>query len=247
MATWSQEFEGPAGAVPDPTVWVAEVGGGGWGDSQLQTYAEPPANAFLTGTGQLAIVARHDARVAGGVTSARLTTRGRVGFRYGRFEARMRVPAGVGVWPAFWMLGTDIDEVGWPACGEIDVMEYVGVDPTAVHGTLHGPGYAGLGNGRGGRHLAECPLSDDFHTYRVDWNPDAISWSLDGVEYLRLTPADVPGPWPFDHPFFLIVNLAIGGAWSGNQPAGLRLPATMVVDWIRVTDAEIDVTPDWRR
>ena len=221
-------------------MWLAEVGGGGWGDAQEQTYTQPPANAFLTGRGQLAIVARADTDLTGGVTSARLTTRGRVAFRYGVIAARIKVPAGAGVWPAFWMLGTDIDEVGWPACGEIDVMEYVGADPGAVHGTVHGPGYAGIGGGVGRRHLTASTLSDDFHTYAVEWEPGRLAWSIDGDEYFRVTPDTVPGPWPFDRPFFLLVNLAIGGRWPGNESAGSALPAELLVDWIRVDGSEID-------
>ncbi len=147
MAIWTQEFDGPVGSAPDPSAWIAELGGGGWGDDQLQSYTRPPANAYLTGSGQLAIVAREDPDVPGGISSARLTTHGLVSFRYGRIAARIKVPSTAGTWPAFWMLGTDIDTVGWPACGEIDVMEHVGSDPTAVHGTVHGTGYAGIGHG----------------------------------------------------------------------------------------------------
>lgn len=244
MATWAQEFEGPEGAPPDQSVWVAEVGGGGWGDAQEQTYTQPPANAYLTGRGQLAIVARDDPDL--GVTSARLTTRGQVAFRYGVIAARMKVPPGAGVWPAFWMLGTDIGEVGWPACGEIDVMEYVGGDPTAVHGTVHGPGYAGVGLGIGCRHPAASLLSDRFHTFAVQWQPERLSWSVDGDEYFRVTPDTVPGPWPFDHPFFLVLNLAIGGTWPGNAPAASTLPAELLIDWIRVTDSEVTRAGDLR-
>jgi beta-glucanase (GH16 family) len=141
------------------------------------------------------------------------------------------------------MLGADIDDVGWPACGEIDVMEYVGSDPPAVHGTVHGPGYAGVGGGIGRRHEAAGPLSDDFHEYSVDWTPESLVWRLDGEEYFRLTPAGVPGPWRFEHPHFLVLNLAIGGSWPGNELDPAALPAELLVDWVRVTDAEIDRTP----
>jgi beta-glucanase (GH16 family) len=238
MSTWSHEFEGPAGAPPDATVWDAERGGGGWGDDQKQFYTAPPANAVLTGDG-LAITARADAAVPGGISSARLTTRGKVALRYGRFAARIRVPSGLGVWPAFWMLGTDIDEVGWPACGEIDVMEHVGSDPTAVFGTVHGSGYAGVGRGIGRRHPSGSILADDFHIYGVDWGRDHVAWHLDGREYFRVTPESLPGPWPFDHFFFLILNLAFGGRWPGNDPAPSSLPAGMLVDWVRVTGTEV--------
>ena len=243
MMGWAQEFDGPAGAPPDPSVWVAELGGGGWGDDQLQSYSQPPANAYLTGSGQLAIVARDGADAAGGISSARLTTRGLVAFRYGRVAARIKVPSGAGVWPAFWMLGTDIDAVGWPACGEIDVMEHVGSDPTAVHGTVHGTGYAGIGHGVGHRFDTRSRLSDDFHTYAVAWSAASISWQLDGHEYFRVAAADVPGPWPFDKAFFLIINLAIGGRWPGNEPDASTLPAEMLIDWIRVDGSEVQESP----
>jgi beta-glucanase (GH16 family) len=243
MSVWAQEFDGPAGDAPDPSVWLAELGGGGWGDDQLQSYTPPPANAYLTGSGQLAIVARDEPDVLGGISSARLTTRGLVSFRYGHIAARIKVPSGAGVWPAFWMLGTDIDVVGWPACGEIDVMEHAGSDPSAVHGTVHGTGYAGVGHGIGHRFDTGSPLSDDFHTYSVDWVPGFISWHLDGNEYFRATAADVPGPWPFDQSFFLVINLAIGGSWPGNEPDASTLPAEMLIDWIRVVDSEVQASP----
>lgn len=239
MTSWSHEFAGRAGAAPDPSVWIADLGGGGWGDGQQQVYTRPPANAALTGSGQLAITARADHAVPGGVSSARLTTKGRVAFRFGRIAARIKVPSGAGVWPAFWMLGTDIDEVGWPACGEIDVMEFAGADPTAVHGTAHAPGYAGVGRGAGRRHAIDEPLSDDFHTYAVDWAPERLSWLLDDEEYFRATPDTVPGGWPFDHFFFLVLNLAIGGDWPGNHRDRSTLPAEMLIDGIDVSGSEV--------
>ena len=144
------------------------------------------------------------------------------------------MPAGPGLWSAFWMLGTDIDDVGWPACGEIDVMEHVGRTPSAVHGTLHGPGYAGLAGGIGHAHDAGTDLGAGFHVYGVDWSADRVTWLLDGRPYGTLTPRDVPGPWPFDHDFYLLVNLAVGGDWPGNATAEPALPATMLVDWVRV-------------
>ena len=147
------------------------------------------------------------------------------------------------MWPAFWMLGTDIDPVGWPACGEIDVIEHVGSDPTAVHGTVHGPGYAGVGHGVGHRFDTRSRLSDDVHTYAVAWSAAFISWQLDGHEYFRVAAADVPGPWPFDKAFFLMINLAIGGRWPGNEPDASTLPAEMLIDWIRVDGSEVQESP----
>ena len=147
-------------------------------------------------------------------TSARLITKDRAAFSHGLVQARIRLPRGRGVWPAFWMLGQNIDEVGWPACGEIDVMENFGDDPATVHGTVHGPGYAGHA-GITASHTADASLADDFHVYSVHWEPDRIRWYLDDELYRTLTPDDLHGsPWVFDHDFFLLVNVAVGGTFS---------------------------------
>ena len=229
MPTWADDFDGPAGSAPGRW-WTAEVGAGG--DRELQTYRA--GNAELDGSGRLALTARNEPD--GTLTSARLITKGAVTVVHGCVEARIRVPAGQGVWPAFWMLGTDIDAVGWPECGEIDVMEVVGSEPRTVHGTLHGPGYAGVGHGIGTAHGAGAPLADGFHVYGVEWRHGRVTWLLDGAPYATLTPADVPsGGWRFEHEFYLLLNLAIGGPWPGNQAEEPRLPATMLVDWVRVS------------
>jgi beta-glucanase (GH16 family) len=172
------------------------------------------------------------------VTSARLTTHTRFSVGCGRVAARMKVPTGAGLWSAFWMLGEDLGSVGWPACGEIDVVEHVGSDPTATHGTLHGPGYSGIHGGIGRRHDHGTPLGDDFHVYAVDRWPDRISWSLDGTVHTTLTRDSVPGPWPFGQPFHLLLNLAVGGAWPGLETGRFDLPAVLEVDWIRVWERD---------
>nr|WP_276610746.1 glycoside hydrolase family 16 protein [Kineococcus siccus] len=177
---------------------------------------------------------RREGRVL--ATSARLLTHGLVAVRGGRVAARLRVPRGAGLWSAFWMLGEDVDAVGWPACGEIDVVEHVTSDPTAAHGTLHGPGYCGLGGGIGHRHDTGADLAAAFHTFAVDWTPGRITWSVDGVATSTLTPDEVPGPWPFDHPFHLLLDLAVGGAWPGVDTDAPTLPATLEVAWVRVWD-----------
>jgi beta-glucanase (GH16 family) len=211
----------------DPALWAPELGGGGWGCGQAQEYTA--ANTSVSDAGHLLVTALP------GPTSARLVTRERFAVRYGRVAASLKVPAGRGLWSAFWMLGEDIGEVGWPACGEIDVMEHVTSDPAAVHGTLHGPGYSGLAGGVGRRLDAGAPLSAAFHEYAVEWTPDRVTWLLDDVAYSTLTPADVPGPWPFRHPFHLLLNLAVGGDWPGLEPAAeATLPATLEVAWVRV-------------
>ena len=240
VLTWSEEFGAAPGSPPDPRTWTAEVGGGGWGSHQVQHYTEPPANAAVDANGCLAIIARRD---AGGVTSARLITKDKLHLRYGRIEARIRVPAGIGMWPAFWMLGADIDRAEWPHCGEIDVMEYVGSQPTTVHGTVHGPDFAGLEQGIGHAHDAGVALAENFHVYGVEWGPDRVSWLLDGQTYFTLGPADTPhNAWPFQHDFFLVLNLAISGDWPGNRNDNPDLPATMKVDWIRAHDAAVRST-----
>jgi beta-glucanase (GH16 family) len=228
VITWSDDFDGPAGSPPGAW-WTAEVGPGA--DRELQTYRAQ--NAALDGAGRLAITARREPD--GARTSARLITKGAVALRHGRVEARIQVPAGRGMWPAFWMLGTDIDAVGWPECGEIDVMEVVGSEPRTVHGTLHGPGYAGVEHGIGTAHDTGEPLADGFHVYGVDWRPGRVTWLLDGEPYATLEPADVPaGAWRCENEFYLLLNLAIGGPWPGNEVEEPQLPASMLVDWVRV-------------
>ena len=239
---WSDEFNGAAGEAVDSTKWVADTGGHGWGNQERQYYTAG-ANALLDGGGNLVITARVSTDSSRqcwyGVcryTSARLKTKGRFETTYGRFEARIRVPRGQGIWPAFWMLGADIDQVGWPQCGEIDVMENIGREPNIVHGTVHGPGYSGA-NGIGGAYtLATAPLADDFHIFAVEWTPGEIRWLIDGTEYRRLTPAGLPAgaAWVFNHPFFMLLNVAVGGAWPGEPDASTVLPQQMLVDYVRV-------------
>jgi beta-glucanase (GH16 family) len=208
---WSDEFDGPAGSAPDPGIWTAETGGHGWGNKELQYYTGDGENACLDGTGNLVItVRRTDQRAAdsryGGreYTSARLITLGRMTLRYGLVQARMRLPGGRGIWPAFWMLGEDYGEAGWPGCGEIDVMENFGTDPALVQGTVHGPGYCDAG-GITASHRAGFSLAGGFHTYSVAWEPGRIRWFLDDCHYATVTPGDLRGHrWLFDHDFFLV-------------------------------------------
>jgi len=240
---WSDEFTGAAGAAVDTTRWVADTGGQGWGNQERQYYTPGPENASLDGGGNLVITARTSTDSSRrcwygvcGYTSARLKTKGRFETAYGRFEARLRVPRGQGIWPAFWMLGANIDQVGWPQSGEIDVMENIGREPNIVHGTVHGPGYSGA-NGIGGAYtLTTAEFADDFHVFTVEWTPGQIRWLIDGTEYRRLTPAGIPSgaTWVFDHPFFMLLNVAVGGAWPGDPDATTPLPQQMVVDYVRV-------------
>jgi beta-glucanase (GH16 family) len=232
---WADEFDGPAGAPPDPASWTAEAGGDGWGNGELQSYTGATANARLDGRGNLEIVARAESGRADGCrySSARLVTQGKVEVGCGEIEARVRLPRGRGMWPAVWMLGADLPGVAWPGCGEIDVMENLGHDPFTVHGTVHGPGYSGR-HGVSGSWVAAADLSAAFHVYAVRWRPDGIDWLLDGRRYHRVTPETVPGDWVFDHPFFLLINLAVGGDWPGAPDAETRFPQSLLVDYLRV-------------
>jgi beta-glucanase (GH16 family) len=231
---WADDFDGPAGAPVDAAAWGFEVGGNGWGNEELQVYTAGTANAALDGAGCLAITARREPD--GGYTSARLVTKGRMTVRHGLVTARVKVPGGRGIWPAFWMLGADIDTAGWPACGEIDVMECFGTDPRTVQGTVHGPGYAGR-DGVSGRHHAAADLADDFHDYAVRWEPESVTWLFDGTPYHRVTPADLPGPWRFEHDFYLLLNVAVGGSFS-VPPDATDFPRTMLVDSVTVITAQ---------
>ncbi|WP_129782852.1 glycoside hydrolase family 16 protein [Promicromonospora panici] len=236
--TWSDEFDGAAGSAPDPANWNHETGGGGWGNNELQTYTDSRDNSALDGNGNLVITARQD---GGGYTSARLTTKGKVQPRYGRLEARIQIPRGQGIWPAFWMLGGQFPNTPWPDSGEIDIMENVGYEPHMVHGTLHGPGYSG-GNGIGAAytHPQGWSFADTFHTFAIDWSPGSITWSVDGVAYQTRTTADTGGnPWVFDQPFFFILNVAVGGNWPGNPDGTTQFPQQMVVDYVRVYDSQL--------
>ena len=232
---WSDEFAGPRGAAVDARHWTHEVGGGGWGNRELQRYTGLPENAALDGNGNLAIVAR---RSAGEYTSARLITQGKFEFTYGSVEARMRLPRGRGIWSAFWMLGANLPVCPWPNCGEIDIVESLGHDPHTTYGTLHGPGYAGRhGIARSYRH--ETDLTDDFHVFGVDWQPNRVRWSLDGVTHATLAASDLGDkPWVHDHPFFILLNVAVGGDWPGEPDASTPFPAALLVDYVRVYQSE---------
>jgi beta-glucanase (GH16 family) len=230
----ADEFDGPAGSAPNPGIWRYDLGAGGWGNAELQTYTDSRRNAALDGAGNLVITARREAD--GSYSSARLKSESTYTAQYGRIDARIRIPRGQGIWPAFWMLGADIGQVGWPACGEIDVMENVGYEPRLVHGTVHGPGYSGAqGISAAYTNPSGAAFADDFHVYGVDWRPGSITWTVDGVAYRTVTRADVgSAPWVFDKPFFVILNVAVGGDWPGSPDASTRFPQQMTIDWLRV-------------
>ncbi|MFJ8764608.1 lectin [Streptomyces clavifer] len=240
--TFADEFDGPAGSAVDGSKWQTETGDN-VSNHERQYYTAGNRNAVLDGQGNLVITARREnpgnyqcwyGRCE--YTSARLNTAGRFTTTYGKIEARMKIPRGQGIWPAFWMLGNDIGQVGWPNSGEIDIMENVGFEPGTVHGTLHGPGYSGSGGiGAGYTLPGGQAFADAFHTFAVDWSPEAITWSVDGTVYQRRTPADLGGrQWVFNKPFFLILNLAVGGYWPGDPDGSTVLPQQLLVDYVRV-------------
>lgn len=229
---WHDEFDG--GAI-DAKNWTYDLGGGGWGNGEMENYTARPENARLE-NGLLVIEARKETNADGGFefTSARLKTQGLQTFQYGHIEARIKVPAGAGFWPAFWLLGENISTVGWPDCGEIDVMEYTGKEPDLILGTMHGPGYSGaLGLTKWNRQTYN--VADDFHTYAIEWDKDKISWFYDDVKYSTYTRNDVGArKWVFDQPFFIILNLAIGGTLGGLVNPNTVFPAQYLVDYVRV-------------
>jgi beta-glucanase (GH16 family) len=230
---FSGNFSGPAGTPANASKRTVESARPIY-NNELQYYTAGTANAALDGQGHLVIAARRENPAnyqcwygTCRYTSARLNTEGKFHARYGRIEARMKLPRGQGMWPAFWMLGTPVD---WPDSGEIDIMENVGHEPSTVHGTLHGPGYSGYSGANGISGACTLPggqaFADAYHTFTVDWAPDSITWSVDGAVHQRRTPADLNGnPWVFDKPFFLILDLAVGGDWPGSPDATPSSPS----------------------
>jgi beta-glucanase (GH16 family) len=250
--SWSDEFDGPSGASVDPAKWTYDLGGGGFGNEELETYTDRPRNAHLSGDGSLVIEAlreRHTGPdgIAREFTSARLKTQGLFAQTYGRFEARMKLPEGRGLWPAFWMLGADITSAGWPASGEIDIMENVGHEPGIVHGTLHGPGYSGAGGLGASFSLPPGQrFADAFHVFAVEWEANVLRFYVDAQLYETRTPADLPAGrrWAFDHPFFLLVNVAVGGSWPGPPDATTVFPQQLLVDYVRVYKRQVTLARD---
>ncbi|MFN0149394.1 MAG: family 16 glycosylhydrolase [bacterium] len=237
QVVWEDNFEGPAGQSPDPTRWRFDIGTD-WGNAQLEYDTDRTVNAALDGAGNLAIVARAETLQGREYTSARINTRDLFEQTHGRFEARIRLPVGQGIWPAFWLLGSDFGVVGWPACGEIDIMEYRGQEPRVLHGSLHGPGYSGGAAVTRRYELTTAAGFDaDFHVFGVEWDVNRITWTVDGVRYHAVTPRELPsgGRWVFEHPFFVILNLAVGGNFVGPPDASTRFPQVMLVDWVRVS------------
>jgi len=234
---WHDEFDGD---TIDPSNWTYDTGGWGWGNGEAQNYTTRPENARLQ-NGLLIIEARFERFEDSYYTSARLKTQGLREFQYGRFEARIKVPAGAGLWPAFWMLGADFErdeanplDSNWPHVGEIDIMEHVGREPNLILGTIHGPGYSGAG-GKGHWNPQDYPIADEFHTYAIEWDEGGIRWFYDGEPYGKIGPENLArGEWVFDRPFFMLINLAVGGNFAGTIGLNTEFPAFMYVDYVRV-------------
>ncbi len=234
-SAWSDEFDGPANASPDPGKWTYDLGNGGWGNQELETYTSSRDNVRLDGDGHLVI---HVLSTPTGYTSARLKTQGLFGAQYGHLEARIKLPGGQGIWPAFWMLGENITTVNWPQCGEIDIMENIGSQPGINRGSMHGPGYSGGNSVSAPFALSGTQkFSDAFHTFAIDWAPGSVRFAVDNVPYETVTRVSIPStaPWVFDARFFIILNVAVGGTYPGPPNPTTQFPQDMLVDYIRYT------------
>lgn len=224
--------------TPDPSLWTYDIGrgpnGDGWGNQELQYYTNRPENVRVD-NGFLIITALEEPFEGANYTSGRIVTKGLFDQQYGRFEARIRLPYGKGMWPAFWLLGANIDQVGWPQCGEIDIMENAGSQPSVVSSAVHGPGY-----NAGRAILKKYDFKDErvdtkFHIYGIEWGPGYINFYVDDALYHTITPEDVTGEWVFDNgPFYILLNLAVGGVFDGPPNAETVFPQTMIVDYVRV-------------
>lgn len=232
---WEDNFDGAAGVSPDSSKWVYDIGTD-WGNAQLEYDTDRPENVSMDGEGNLAIISRKESFAGSAFTSARITTAGKFDHTFGRYEARIKMPWGPGIWPAFWLLGSDISSVGWPQCGEIDVMEYRGQEPNIIHGSIHGPGYSG-GNAVTKSFGFEADRFDnDFHIFAIEWGEDFIDFFVDDNLYQRIEPEDAPGDWVYDHDFHIILNVAVGGNYVGFPTDDTNFPQTMLVDYVRVYD-----------
>jgi beta-glucanase (GH16 family) len=245
---WSDEFNAPDGTIPDTKKWNYDLGGNGWGNHELEFYTDHPQNAQIKSANLVITAQKEPATDKYGTrdyTSARIKTQNLFAQAYGRFESRIKIPKGEGMWPAFWMLGEDIATIGWPRCGEIDIMENIGKEPATVHASLHGAAASGT-DPRNKKATADLTqifslpnnvnLSEDFHLYAVEWEPTTIRFFIDKENYATFAKTEWPqnAPWPFDHKFFLILNLAVGGDWPGPPDANTVFPQQMLVDYVRV-------------
>lgn len=229
---WSDEFNEK---TVNNAVWTFEsgTGGNGWGNNELEYYTGRPVNVKTEG-GNLVITARKEDYENRHYTSARIKTKNHGDWLYGKFVARMKLPKGEGMWPAFWLMPTESAYGGWPHSGEIDIMEMIGAEPSTVYGTAH---YGTQTHHQHGCHtsIGQGTLSDGFHTYSVEWSPDNIRWFFDGKQYCQVSKSSIaPEHWPFDQNFYIILNLAVGGNWPGNPDSSTVFPQKLIVDYVRV-------------
>ncbi len=233
---WSDEFD--QSGLPNPEKWSFNVGDHGWGNNELQYYTKEDLKNARVENGHLIIEAHADKTHPKGYTSARLVTKGNAAWKYGYFEIKAKLPEGVGTWPAIWMLAEENTYGGWPKSGEIDIMEHVGFDPGNVHGTVHTESF----NHSIGTDVGEVKNIPDFntafHAYAIDWSADKIDFYIDQEKYFTFTKSsDNYKEWPFDQPFHLILNLAVGGNWGGQKGVDPSIwPQRMEVDYVRVYD-----------
>ncbi len=236
---WQDEFDGAAGSI-DYSKWVHDLGTGsnGWGNNELQYYTDSLANIRQDGDGHLIITARQEQLNGSPYTSARIKTQGIYEFTYGRVEARIKLPYGQGLWPAFWLLGANISDVSWPQCGEIDIMENRGQEPTKIQGSMHGPGYSGAMPVSDSWQLINSRYDTEFHLFAIEWFEDHVDFFVDDNLYQRINKEDVSGTWVFDHPFFIILNVAVGGDYVGAPASYTSFPQELYCDYVRVYRAD---------
>lgn len=249
QGTWREvfrdDFDGPAGSAPAPATWNATVNGRP-DNGEQEYYTDRASNLALDGAGNLLIQAHseHYAYAAGltstqPYTSGRLDSRGHLQPTYGRIEARIQLPKGKGLWPAFWLLGQNIDRVGWPQCGEIDVFELHGSAPSSISGSLHGPGYSGNGALTHDYRLDSGTFADDFHVFALEWTAQGMRWLVDERVFHARTKqglSELGKAWVFDQPVFIILNLAVGGFFDGSPDSSTAFPAEMRVDYVKVSE-----------
>lgn len=241
---WQDEFD-VDGSV-DSDLWIFDIGTGeeifgqpGWGNNELQYYTDRSENIRVE-DGMLQITAREESFEGSSYTSAKILTRGTFERTFGRFEARIQLPFGQGIWPAFWLLGDDSNGTEiWPQIGEIDIMEYRGQQPTVIHGSVHGPGYSGGNAVTDSYTITNGRFDTEFHIFAIEWGPDFIRYYVDDILYNTITPEDVNGDWVFnDNTFYIILNVAVGGTFVGSPTSLTPFPQTMMVDYVRVYDLE---------
>lgn len=239
---WHDEFDYKG--LPDSGKWGYDVGGGGWGNDELEYYTEGrQSNASVDG-GYLTLTANKEEYEGSGYTSTRLVSRDKGDWLYGHIEVRAKIPTGRGLWPAIWMMPTESAYGDWPASGEMDLMEHVGFEPNIVHGTVHTEKYYWKKNNQKSAQIELSGLDREFHTFALDWKPNSVELSLDGSVYFTYSPAEEDKEdgwraWPFDKAFHLILNIAVGGSWGGQQGVDDGIfPQSMVVDYVRVYQSQ---------